>query len=77
MSLQKAGKAGVDDLADKVIATLGKKDGFIPLSDKSSPDEIFKEFRTSKALFKKTIGGLYKKGLIVIEREGIRLTNND
>ncbi|KMV32315.1 S1-like domain-containing RNA-binding protein [Photobacterium swingsii] len=77
LSLQKAGKAGVDDLADKVLTTLGKKGGFIPLSDKSSPDEIFKEFRTSKALFKKTIGGLYKKGLIVIEREGIRLNDND
>ncbi|ELR67862.1 hypothetical protein C942_00170 [Photobacterium marinum] len=76
LSLQKAGRAKVDDLADKIMTTLARKGGFVPLSDKSSPEAIFKEFRTSKATFKKTIGGLYKKGLIVIEREGIRLNDN-
>ncbi|HGI9353041.1 TPA: GntR family transcriptional regulator, partial [Vibrio cholerae] len=30
-------------------------------------------FRTSKGTFKKTIGGLYKQGKIVIENDGIRL----
>lgn len=73
LSLQKAGKAKVDDLADKVLATLEKHQGFVALSDKSSPEDIFKVFRTSKATFKKTIGGLYKQGLIVIEKDGIRL----
>ncbi|OAN18033.1 GntR family transcriptional regulator [Photobacterium jeanii] len=77
LSLQRAGKAGVDELADKILTTLERKGGFVPLSDKSAPEDIFKEFRTSKATFKKTIGGLYKKGLIVIEREGIRLNDND
>ncbi|WP_299015122.1 S1-like domain-containing RNA-binding protein [uncultured Photobacterium sp.] len=76
LSLQKAGRAKVDDLADKILTTLARKGGFVPLSDKSSPEAIFKEFRTSKATFKKTIGGLYKKGLIVIEREGIKLNDN-
>ncbi|MCW8331268.1 S1-like domain-containing RNA-binding protein [Photobacterium sp. SDRW27] len=76
LSLQKAGRGKVDDLADKILTTLERKGGFVPLSDKSSPEAIFKEFRTSKATFKKTIGGLYKKGLIVIEREGIRLNDN-
>ncbi|WP_413111643.1 S1 RNA-binding domain-containing protein [Thaumasiovibrio sp. DFM-14] len=73
LSLQKLGKGKVDDLADKILTSLERKGGFIPLSDKSSPEAIFQEFRTSKATFKKTIGGLYKQGLIVIEREGIRL----
>lgn len=76
LSLQKAGRGKVDDLADKIMTTLARKGGFVPLSDKSSPDDIFKEFRTSKATFKKTIGGLYKKGLIIIERDGIRLNDN-
>ncbi|PSW21472.1 GntR family transcriptional regulator [Photobacterium sanctipauli] len=76
LSLQKAGRAKVDDLADKILTTLERKGGFLPLSDKSTPEAIFKEFRTSKATFKKTIGGLYKKGIIVIEREGIRLNDN-
>ncbi len=77
LSLQKKGKERVDDLADKILTSLERKGGFIPVSDKSSPDEIFQVFRTSKATFKKTIGGLYNKGLIVIEREGIRLNDND
>ncbi|PSU29332.1 S1 RNA-binding domain-containing protein [Photobacterium lutimaris] len=76
LSLQKAGKAKVEDLADKILTTLERKGGFVPLSDKSSPDAIFKEFRTSKATFKKTIGGLYKKGLIIIDKDGIRLNDN-
>ncbi|MGF1682971.1 CvfB family protein [Photobacterium minamisatsumaniensis] len=76
LSLQKAGRAKVDDLADKILTTLGRKGGSLPLNDKSTPEAIFKEFRTSKATFKKTIGGLYKKGLIVIDREGIRLNDN-
>ncbi|MGF1760920.1 S1-like domain-containing RNA-binding protein [Photobacterium sagamiensis] len=76
LSLQKAGRGKVDDLADKILTSLERKGGFLPLSDKSSPQEIFEAFRTSKATFKKTIGGLYKKGLIVIDRDGIRLNDN-
>nr|WP_164834036.1 S1-like domain-containing RNA-binding protein [Salinivibrio socompensis] len=61
LSLQKPGKARVDELGDKILQTLEKKDGFLPLNDKSSPDAIFALFRTSKATFKKTLGGLYKQ----------------
>ncbi|MGF1876517.1 S1-like domain-containing RNA-binding protein [Photobacterium frigidiphilum] len=77
LSLQKAGRGKVDDLSEKVLKSLERKGGFMPLSDKSSPDEIFEAFRTSKATFKKTIGGLYKQGLIEITREGIQLKDND
>jgi hypothetical protein len=77
LSLQKAGRGKVDDLSEKVLKSLERKGGFMPLSDKSSPDEIFEAFRTSKATFKKTIGGLYKQGLIEITREGIQLKDNN
>ncbi|EEZ40940.1 hypothetical protein VDA_001972 [Photobacterium damselae subsp. damselae CIP 102761] len=77
LSLQKMGKARMDDLSDKILTSLEKKGGFIPLSDKSTPEEIFNVFRTSKGTFKKTIGGLYKQGLIVIGKDGIRLNDND
>lgn len=73
LSLQKLGKGKVDDLAEKVIRTLERKGGFLPVSDKSSPDQIFELFRTSKATFKKTIGGLYKERRIRIEKDGIYL----
>ncbi|KDM91316.1 S1 RNA-binding domain-containing protein [Photobacterium galatheae] len=76
LSLQKAGKAKVDDIADKILSELARQGGFIPLSDKSSPEEIFQVFRTSKATFKKAIGGLYKKGVLLIENGGIRLNDN-
>ncbi|NLS12542.1 GntR family transcriptional regulator [Vibrio sp. SM6] len=73
LSLQKVGVAKMDDLASKILELLAKKGGFLPLNDKSSPDAIFAAFRTSKGTFKKTIGGLYKQGKIVIEADGIRL----
>ncbi|MEZ9904295.1 S1-like domain-containing RNA-binding protein [Vibrio breoganii] len=73
LSLQKVGVAKMDDLSEKVMDLLNKKEGFLPLNDKSSPDAIFKVFRTSKGTFKKTIGGLYKAGLITIEADGIHL----
>nr|WP_086937987.1 S1-like domain-containing RNA-binding protein [Thaumasiovibrio occultus] len=75
LSLQKLGKGKVDDLADKVLTSLERRGGFLPLHDKSTPEAIFQEFRTSKATFKKTIGGLYKQGVILIEADGIRLND--
>ncbi|MDK9770789.1 S1 RNA-binding domain-containing protein [Vibrio sp. B181a] len=73
LALQKVGVAKMDDLSSKVIELLEKKGGFLPLNDKSSPEAIFEMFRTSKGTYKKTIGGLYKAGKIVIEKDGIRL----
>ncbi|WP_319536947.1 S1-like domain-containing RNA-binding protein [uncultured Vibrio sp.] len=73
LALQKVGVAKMDDLSSKIIEQLEKKGGFLPLNDKSSPEAIFEAFRTSKGTYKKTIGGLYKQGKIVIEKDGIRL----
>ncbi len=73
LALQKVGVEKMDDLSSKILETLEKKGGSLPLSDKSTPEAIFAEFRTSKGTFKKSIGTLYKQGKIVIEKEGIRL----
>ncbi|WP_199437482.1 CvfB family protein [Vibrio owensii] len=73
LALQKVGVAKMDDLSSKIVELLERKGGFLPLNDKSSPEVIFDAFRTSKGTFKKTIGGLYKAGKIVIEKDGIRL----
>lgn len=73
LALQKVGVAKMDDLSEKIIELLKKKEGYLPLNDKSTPEAIYSLFKTSKGTFKKTIGGLYKKGIIVIESEGIRL----
>jgi len=48
-------------------------DGFTPLNDKSAAEEIYSAFGVSKKTFKKAVGDLYKKRLIVLEEGGIRL----
>lgn len=73
LSFQKLDGEKIDSLYEKILQTLKRKDGFLPINDKSSPNEIFELFRTSKATFKKTIGRLYKERLIRIEQNGIYL----
>lgn len=73
LSLQKLGVEKIDSLAEKILSVLDKKGGFLPIGDKSSPEEIFTLFRTSKATFKKTIGALYKSKKIHIAVDGLYL----
>lgn len=74
LSLQAPGETGREAVGDKILARLRKQQGFLPVSDTSAPELISNLFGISKGQFKKAIGGLYKQGLIVIEDEGIRLT---
>jgi hypothetical protein len=55
------------------LAKLAEHNGFIALSDKSSPDDIYDVFGVSKKVFKQAIGILFKQRSIVIEPTGIRL----
>lgn len=59
--------------ADKVLALLREKKGFLPLHDKSSPEQIRETVDMSKNEFKRAIGRLYKEHLITLESDGIRL----
>ena len=59
--------------ADKVLALLREKKGFLPLHDKSSPEQIRETVGMSKNEFKRAIGRLYKEHLIMLESDGIRL----
>lgn len=59
--------------ADKVLALLHEKKGFLPLHDKSSPEQIRETVDMSKNEFKRAIGRLYKEHLITLESDGIRL----
>lgn len=71
--LEKPGADKFSDLGDTIIEALKQNNGRLALGDKSSPDEIKAKFGTSKANFKKAIGGLYKKNLIDIEAKAISL----
>ena len=52
------------------LKSVGGKSGF---GDKSSPEDIKREFKVSKKVFKQAIGGLYKQGKIKITDNGIEL----
>ncbi|WP_206485125.1 S1-like domain-containing RNA-binding protein [Thalassotalea sp. G2M2-11] len=73
LTLSRTGKKKVIDFSDKLLAHLEKNNGFSPLHDKSSPDDIKRVLGVSKKTFKATIGNLMKKGQLVIEKNGIRL----
>ncbi|GLS89052.1 GntR family transcriptional regulator [Psychromonas marina] len=73
VGLTKVGYAKVDALAERILQSLKQNQGFLPLHDKSTPDQIAKILKMSKANFKKSIGQLYRKKLITIEHNGIRI----
>lgn len=73
VSLQKQGFSNVEPNAAIILEKLKENEGFLPLSDKSDPDDIKHHLEMSKKTFKKAIGGLYKQKLISIEEKGIRL----
>ena len=62
-----------DELSQKVLDELNKLGGYLAISDKSPPEVIYKKFSVSKRIYKQTLGGLFKQGLITIEPKGIRL----
>ncbi|MEX0738895.1 MAG: S1-like domain-containing RNA-binding protein [Pseudohongiella sp.] len=63
----------VDEHGAVIVAYLKKQGGFAPVHDKSSPEDIFRVFGISKAAFKKSIGRLYKQGVIDLRPDGIQL----
>jgi predicted RNA-binding protein (virulence factor B family) len=71
--LQRPGFERVEESSDIILNVLNDSNGFLPLSDKSSPDEIVRVLQMSKKTFKKAIGILYKQRLIKIEENGIYL----
>ncbi len=73
LRIQRHGAAARDELGERILALLAENGGQSELTDKSSPDAIFKEYRTSKANYKKTLGRLYKAKKITLSSEKITL----
>lgn len=63
----------VHNLADRIIERVRDAGGSMPMSDKSSPEEIKAEFQCSKKDFKKALGALYKDRRITITDTGITI----
>ncbi|MDD2999298.1 MAG: S1-like domain-containing RNA-binding protein [Candidatus Riflebacteria bacterium] len=71
--LQKPGYEKIVDIAEQVLEKIKTSGGFIAVTDKSPAEEIYALFGTSKKNYKKAVGGLYKKGLVALEEDGVRL----
>ncbi|MFD1141596.1 S1 RNA-binding domain-containing protein [Larkinella insperata] len=71
VSLQKPGYENVESSAQRILEALDDRRGFLPLHDKSNPDEIYRVLEMSKKTFKKAVGALFKERKIVIKYDGI------
>ena len=75
VSLRPQGFKNVIDIdVEKILDKLNKsREGFLLLTDKSSPESIKFHLKMSKKSFKKAVGNLYKQKLIVIKEDRIEL----
>jgi predicted RNA-binding protein (virulence factor B family) len=75
LQLLPVGKVKYDEGSEKILRILDQK-GFLPLHDKSDPEEIKQMLGMSKKHFKQCIGQLYRAREIVIHEDGISLTRD-
>jgi uncharacterized protein len=73
IGLGKIGFQRVETEAVKILQALENENGFLPLTDKSSPEAIYSMLEMSKKTFKMTVGNLYRERKINLEPNGIRL----
>ena len=73
LTLQKDGLQKVDDFAEVLLQFIKDQGGHTHLNDKSAAEDIYESFGVSKKTFKKAVGDLYKKRLILLVEDGIRL----
>ncbi len=74
VSLQRQGyRQQIPDACKIILAKLEQNKGFLPLHDKSAPEDIQAQLAMSKKAFKKAIGYLYKQKMIVLKPKGIQL----
>ncbi len=72
ISLGQIGYRNIEPNAQKILNYLDDNSGFVPLTDKSSPEAIKSALEMSKKNFKKAIGSLYKAKQITLESDGIK-----
>jgi hypothetical protein len=77
LSLKDAPKLQIDKDGEKILKILIKNRGFLPLNDDSRPEDINRMLNMSKSSFKKAVGRLMKKRLVVMTHEGIEMLGED
>lgn len=73
LSLQEKVKVQMGKDATQIYERLEEAGGFLPFHDKTSPEIIKREFKISKAAFKRAIGRLLKEKKIELASNGIQL----
>lgn len=74
ISLQPIGFENFNDPnCDKILNSLKTHKGFLPIADKSTPEEVYAQFGISKKAYKKAIGTLYRQRKIMLQPDGIKL----
>ncbi len=77
LSLHPLGYDKVDPITQMILDELKKEGGFVAVSDKSDAELVYRIFGISKKSFKQAVGALYKRRLITIEKDGIRLNYSE
>jgi len=78
LSIQPIGYKNFNDANSELIYhKLMENEGFLPITDHSTPEEIYSKLGISKKAFKRSIGALYKQRKIEIQPEGIKLISNE
>ena len=77
LCLLKPGYEKVDGIALKILDHIKANNGFIGVTDKSSPEIIYDLFGVSKKVYKKAIGSLYRNGIVKLENNGVRLSEEE
>lgn len=75
VTLQPVGFLQAQGFADTLLAYMKEHGGMCDLGDKSDAEEIKRRFQVSKNVYKKAVGDLYKRRLITLSDDGIRLVN--
>jgi hypothetical protein len=73
LTLLAQGSKSINSLSEDILELIRNKGGKINITDKSPPELIYKTFKASKSNYKRALGKLYKKKLIVIEKDEIKL----
>ena len=73
LHLQQSGYEKIDAISRTILKTIKNHGGRIAVTDKTKPEDIYTLFGISKKTFKKAIGALYKKRLVTMDTNGIKL----
>lgn len=73
IALGQIGYRNIEPNAKVILKELEDNSGFLPLTDKSDPEEIKEILQMSKKVFKKALGSLYKQRVITLKEDGIYL----